>query len=200
LRDLSDPVSPQFLYAGESPYDWELESYQLSYIRSADEDHIPLSRYLRPDVTVMTALTGFDHRNMVNQCLLYRYVISYEPFNFKGRLPDIPKTVEYGMQMDRLRGELRAWLWDATFQDTVGAEMQGSNALGTILTVSSADRTDAWPSSSQTTIITTRRPSRRESPTGQSSAAIVSSMIPSWRDVRDGIILPPRSAAVVLPN
>ena len=32
----------------------------------------------------MTAVTGFNDRNMVNQCLMYRYIISYEPYNFKG--------------------------------------------------------------------------------------------------------------------
>jgi hypothetical protein len=69
----------------------------------------------------MTAVTGFDDRNMVNQCLLYRYVMSYEPYNFKGRLTDVPLTVAYGRQMDSLRLELRDWLWDGEFQDTVGA-------------------------------------------------------------------------------
>ena len=38
-----------------------------------------------PDALFMTAVTGFDDRNMINQCLLYRYIISYEPYNFKGR-------------------------------------------------------------------------------------------------------------------
>ena len=40
----------------------------------------------------MTAVTGFNDRNMINQCLLYHYVISYEPYNFKGRLDDYPLT------------------------------------------------------------------------------------------------------------
>ena len=40
----------------------------------------------------MTAVTGFNDRNMINQCLMYRYIISYEPYNFKGRLDDYPLT------------------------------------------------------------------------------------------------------------
>ena len=39
----------------------------------------------------MTAVTGFDDRSMVNQCLMYRYIISYEPYNFKGHLDDYPR-------------------------------------------------------------------------------------------------------------
>jgi hypothetical protein len=50
----------------------------------------------------MTAVAGFDDRNMINQCLLYRYIISYEPNNFKGRLTDYPDTVAYSQKMDAL--------------------------------------------------------------------------------------------------
>jgi hypothetical protein len=80
-------------------------------------------RFLRPDALLMTAVTGFDDRNMINQCLLYRYIISYEPYNFKGRLTDMPLTVAYGRQMDAMRTELRDWLWDGEFQDTIGARV-----------------------------------------------------------------------------
>lgn len=113
--------SPDFLYSGEGLYDWEFEQYHLSYFRSASPDHIPLNRYLLPDAPLMTAATGFDDRNIINQCLLYRYVISYEPYNFKGRIPDFTRTVGYGQRMDALRTELREWFWDGTFRDTLGA-------------------------------------------------------------------------------
>ena len=71
----------------------------------------------------MTAVTGFNDRSMINQCLLYRYVISYEPYNFKGRLDDYPLTMAYGEQMDALRAELRDYFWDGEFRDTVGAQV-----------------------------------------------------------------------------
>ena len=64
----------------------------------------------------MTAVTGFNDRNMINQCLLYRYIISYEPYNFKGRLDDYPLTMAYGKQMDALRTELREYFWDGEFR------------------------------------------------------------------------------------
>jgi hypothetical protein len=115
--------SPDFLYSGEGLYDWEFEQYHLSYFRSASTTHIPVNRYLRPHAALITAATGFDDRNIVNQCLLYRYLISYEPFNFKGRLPDFGRTVAYGQRMDALRTELREWFWDGTFRDSLGAQV-----------------------------------------------------------------------------
>lgn len=115
---------PEFLYSGEGLYDWEFEQYHLSYFRSATTTHIPLNRYLHPHAPLMTAATAFEDRNIINQCLLYRYLISYEPFNFKGRIPDMPRTVAYGRQMDALRTELREWFWDGTFRDTLGADVR----------------------------------------------------------------------------
>jgi uncharacterized protein DUF6259 len=121
IRRFRRRASPDFLYAGEGLYDWQFADYDLSYFRSASPDHLPANRYLLPDALLMTAATGFDDRNIVNQCLLYRYVLSYEPYNFKGRPSDMPRTVEYGRRMDALRTELREWLWDGTFRDTLGA-------------------------------------------------------------------------------
>ena len=109
-----------FLFAGEACYDFQFETYHLSYHRSEDTRHIPLSRYVFPHTQLMTAVTGFNDRNMVNQCLLYRYIISYEPYNFKGRLDDFPLTLEYGRKMDALRTELREYFWDGEFRHTEG--------------------------------------------------------------------------------
>ena len=46
---------------------------------------------------------------MINQCLLNRYIISYEPYMFKGMLSDYPDTVDYGQKMDALRTDLREY-------------------------------------------------------------------------------------------
>lgn len=117
------PEGREFLFAGEACYDWELEAYHLSYHRSESKEHIPLSRYMLPFAPLMTAVTGFNDRNMVNQCLMYRYIISYEPYNFKGRLEDYPETLEYGKRMDTLRTELREYFWDGEFRHEAGAEV-----------------------------------------------------------------------------
>ena len=120
IRDFSREVDDEFLFAGEACYDGEFEVYPFSYFRTEAPRHIPLQRYLRPEAAIATALTGFNDRNMVNQCLLYRYVISYEPFNFKGRLDDYPDTIAYGKQMDALRTELREYVWDGLFRHELG--------------------------------------------------------------------------------
>jgi hypothetical protein len=120
---ISNKTNPNFLFAGEACYDWELDAYQLSYHRSENKQHIALSRYMQPHVQLMTAVTGFNDRNMINQCLLDRYIISYEPYNFKGRLDDFPMTIEYGKKMDALRTDLRGYFWDGEFCDEIGARV-----------------------------------------------------------------------------
>ena len=72
---------------------------------------------------MMIAVSGFNDREMINACLLYRFVISYEPYNFKGHLDDFPLTMEYGRKMDALRTRYKEYLWDAEFRDTLGAEV-----------------------------------------------------------------------------
>ena len=121
LGKMARRVRPDFLFAGEACYDWEMETYDFSYHRSENKAHVPLSRYMLPRAQFATAITGFDDRNMINQCLLYRYVISYEPYNFKGRLDDYPLTLEYGKRMDALRAELREYFWDGEFRHEAGA-------------------------------------------------------------------------------
>lgn len=114
---------PDFLYAGEACYDLEFEAYHVTYHRTEDPDHIPYMRYLLPHQPIITVTTGFNDRNMIDQCLMYRYIVSYEPYNFKGRLDDFPLTLEYGKKMDKLRTELRDYFWDGTYQDTLGASV-----------------------------------------------------------------------------
>jgi hypothetical protein len=58
---------------------------------------------------------------MINRALLYRYVISYESYGFKGPLDAFPLTMAYGKRVDALRRSFKAYLWDAEFRDTLGA-------------------------------------------------------------------------------
>lgn len=39
----------------------------------------------------MVSVTGFDDRETLNRILMYRYLISYEPYDFKGHLDDFPR-------------------------------------------------------------------------------------------------------------
>lgn len=105
-----------FLFAGEDPYDLEQRYYRLSYIRIGP-DHIPIDRYDDPFLPIMIAVTGFDDREMINEGLRYRYIISYEPFNFKGNLSDFPLTLAYGLKVDSLRKKYADYVWSAEFLD-----------------------------------------------------------------------------------
>ena len=207
LRAQSDPVRPDFLYAGEACTDWQLSEYHLSYHRSEALDHLPLMRFLRPDALIMTAVTGFDDRDMVNQCLLYRYVMSYEPYNFKGRLTDVPLTVAYGRQMDSLRLELRDWLWDGEFQDTIGATVIDrassrphapysvfKSASGTSLAVVVANY------SVKDEVVVDVRTADGGDAAGDGGIAGSYRLVEGtgWLSAADGVRVPPRSAAVVL--
>ena len=197
---LSQPVNPEFLFAGEACYDWELEVYHLSYHRSESKEHIPLSRYMLPFAPLMTAVTGFNDRNMINQCLMYRYIISYEPYNFKGRLDDYPDTLAYGKQMDALRAELRGYFWDGEFRHEVGARVtaggkphhpyavfanRATGALGVVV----CNYDDANP-----VTVTIERDD------GQPLRQYRLVDDPTWRPAGEGegIVIPAQSAAVVL--
>ena len=61
---------------------------------------------------------------MISQCLLNRYIISYEAYMFKGMLSDYPDTVDYGQKMDALRSDLREYFWDGRFCGRLGGSVQ----------------------------------------------------------------------------
>jgi Domain of unknown function (DUF6259) len=116
-----------FLFSGEEPEDVLEAAYSLSYLR-INPGHIPEERYAFPFRPMMIAVTGFNDREMINRALMDRYIISYEPFNFKGNVEDFPLTVEYGEKVDALRREYRDYLWDAEFRDTLGASVEAGGA------------------------------------------------------------------------
>ena len=127
FADYARTTNPDFLYAGEACYDGQFEVYPFSYHRSYEVDHLPLTRVLNPRAQLMTAITGFDERNLVGQALVRRYVLSYEPYHFKGRLEDFPATTEYGRSMDVLRTTWREWFWDGDYRDEGGASVRTSD-------------------------------------------------------------------------
>jgi hypothetical protein len=118
FRTIIDPQ--QFLFAGESPYDLELRTYDMSYFR-IERGFVPFGRYIDPFQPMSVAITGWNDRQMINACLLYRFSMSYEPRDFHGELDEFPETMRYGRSVDELRRRYREWLWDAEFRDTLGA-------------------------------------------------------------------------------
>lgn len=128
LRAAADKVNPDFLFAGEAPQDWLLPYFPCSYFR-VNADSVPVSRYLDPQAPLMVAVTGFDDREILNLILMNRYIISYEPYNFKGHLSDYPLTLAYGKKIDVLRRRYQAYLWDGEFRDTLGAGVTADGAV-----------------------------------------------------------------------
>lgn len=122
LRAAADKVNPDFLFSGEGPEDWLLQYFPCSYFR-INTNSVPVDRYIDSQAPLMVAVTGFDDREMLNLILMERYIISYEPYNFKGYLTDYPLTLAYGRKIDALRRKYKNYLWDATFRDTLGANV-----------------------------------------------------------------------------
>jgi len=126
LRAAADKINPDFLFSGEGPQDW-LMPYYVSYFR-INGGSTPVCRYLDPQAPLVVAVTGLDDREMLNLILLDRYIISYEPYNFKGHLTDFPLTLAYGRKIDALRRRYKAYLWDADFRDNLGATVNANGS------------------------------------------------------------------------
>lgn len=128
FRASANKVSQDFLFAGEGPGDWLMPYYALGYYRISAQTRHAL-RYIDPFAPLMAAVRGFDARDEINLCLLYRYIISYEPYNFKGHVTDFPLTLDYGKKVDALRRRHRKFLWDAVFRDTLAATVTANGAF-----------------------------------------------------------------------
>jgi hypothetical protein len=120
FRAAADKVNPDFLFSGEGPGDWLMPYYTLGYYRIGAGTRHAL-RYIDSKAPLMAAVRGFNGRDEINLCLLYRYIISYEPYNFKGHVTDFPLTLDYGKKVDAFRRKYRKFLWDAEFRDTLDA-------------------------------------------------------------------------------
>lgn len=189
----------EFLFSGEACYDWEMEAYHLSYHRSESKEHVPLSRYMLPEASFMTAVTGFDDRNMINQCLAYRYIISYEPYNFKGHLDDYPLTVEYGKKMDALRAELREYFWDGEFRHECGATVlteEGKSHHPYAVFISRKNGSSGVVINNYDEHKTITVQLQLEDGSILSQYRLVDD--PNWKTTIGGITIPPYSAAIVL--
>ena len=126
FRTAADKVDPDFIFAGEAPQDWLMQCYPVSYFRINNGSR-PVCRYIDSQAPLLVAATGFDDREMLNLILLHRYIISYEPFNFKGHVTDFPLTLAYGKKIDALRHRYREYLWDSEFRDTLGAKVASAD-------------------------------------------------------------------------
>jgi len=137
LRAAADKVNPDFLFSGEGPEDWLCQYFPCSYFR-INAGSVPVNRYIDPQEPLVVTVLGFDDREILNLILMNRYIIEYEPYNFKGHLTDFPLTLAYGKKIDALRRRYKTYLWDAEFRDTLGATVtsDGSSRYSVFLTAS----------------------------------------------------------------
>jgi hypothetical protein len=123
FQKIVDGKKPDFLLAGEAIRDLQFQFYHVSYTRIG-RNHFPEQRYITPNTGMMIAIIGYNDRFPINQALLYRYIMSYEPRNFKGRLNEFPLTMQYGQKVDALREKYSDFLWDGEFRGTVDGKVK----------------------------------------------------------------------------
>ena len=128
FRAAADKVNPDFLFSGEGPGDWLMPYYVLGYYRIGWGTRHAL-RYIDPQAPLMAAIRGWNARDEINMALLYRYILEYEPYNFKGSIMAFPLTLEYGKKVDALRRKYKAWIWDAEFRDNLGAGVTADGSV-----------------------------------------------------------------------
>lgn len=128
LRKEADKINPDFIFAGEGHQDWQMQYYPCSYFR-INGGTTNVDRYVDPQAPLVVAVTGIDDREKLNLILMARYIISYEPYNFKGHVSDFPLTLAYGKKIDDLRRKYKAYLWDADYRDTLGAEVSADGTV-----------------------------------------------------------------------
>lgn len=114
-----------FIMFGEGCYDLQ-SKYYATYTRP-NIDQIQVLRYVDPFLPMNAIVMWHNERNAINMCLMDRYAITYEPRNFKGRLSEFPRIMEYGRKVDNLRKKYKDYLWNAEFRDTQGAYAEGDD-------------------------------------------------------------------------
>lgn len=193
LRAAADKVSPDFLFAGEGQQDWLMQYYSCSYFR-IDDNSTPVSRYIDPKAPLMVAVTGFNDREMLNLILLDRYIISYEPYNFKGELTDFPLTLAYGKKIDSLRRRYKDYLWDAEFRDTEGAEVSANGYIHYAVFVTATGK--------RAVVVVNRESNRAVTATVElphpGKLVVATPEQPDARSTTGTLQVPVRSAAVVM--
>ena len=189
----SDTVDPDFVFAGEGPQDWLMQYYPVSYFR-INYGSRAVSRYIDSQAPLLVAVTGFDDREMLNLILAYRYIISYEPFNFKGHLTDFPLTLDYGKRIDALRKRYKAWLWDSEFKDNLGASVSASGQHRHTVFVTAAGK--------RTIVVINQERGKSLSATVQlpnpGKLMVVSPELPDMQPTSGQLTIPPRSVAIVM--
>jgi hypothetical protein len=112
--------NPSYLLVGESNRDLQFQSYHMTYFR-VYQGYVPMHRYVAPKEKMQMVVGAHNDRAFINMALKNNFILSYEPKNFKGKLSEIPRTMDYGNKMDALRNTYKDYLWNGLFMDDQGA-------------------------------------------------------------------------------
>ena len=125
--NMTRQYSPDFLMAGEAPYDAEALYYS-TYTRT-DIYQDPVERYIDSELPIACSIVDHDNLNKINMCLRDRYSMCYEPRNFHGHLSEFPRIMSYGMKVDSLRNRYFDYLWAAEYCGKKGTSVEGKDLL-----------------------------------------------------------------------
>lgn len=192
LREAADKISPDFLFAGEGPHDWLMQYFPVS---ECGIPATPILQYLDTQHSlVMGGVQGFDDREGLNNMLLNRVIIQYEPFLYKGHLHDFPLTMAYGKKIDDLRRKYKAYIWDGAFRDTLGADVSsdGPHRYSVFLAESSKRAVVLVNESSENAI------TAKVSIPNPGSLIVATPEQPEGQQTTGTVQIPARSAAVVI--
>lgn len=137
LRELCEAENnDELLFLCEDGWDLQHQYYGFSYFRigthnlkNKGQHYIPVQRYVDPYFPIMNCVWGHNDRDAVNMNIMLRFISSYEPYQFKGKLADMPLTLSYGKIADAMREKYRSYLWDGEFRDTQGAKVTDNGTV-----------------------------------------------------------------------
>ncbi len=191
LRAAADQVSPDFLFSGEGQQDWLMQYFPVS---ETGVKPVPICQYIDPQCRMLSGVSGFDDREMLNQALLGRYIIQYEPYYYKGHLEDFPLTLAYGQKIDALRRKYKPWLWDAQYRDTVGVKVTADGSFRYSVLVTAAGK--------RAVVVVSQEPAKAISAKvelpGLGQPVMATPEQPEAQPTTGALEIPARSAAVIL--
>ncbi len=115
-----------FATLGYGYYDTQTTFYNAYFINNAARDQ-SLHRYLNPTTPMIATTDVRTARQDMNLCLKNRYNICYDLQFYNNQLKTYPQIMSYGKQIEKLRNQYKEFIWDGTFNDVLGATVEGNN-------------------------------------------------------------------------
>jgi hypothetical protein len=187
----ADKVNPDIIFAGEGQQDWLMQYFPVS---ETGVSGTPICQYLDSHCLMLAGVSGFDDREKLNQILLYRYAIQYEPYYYKGHLSDFPLTMAYGKKIDALRQKYQAYLWDGDYRDTMGASVSANGSHRYSVFTTSAGKRAVVVINQEFN----RQINAQVSLPNAGTLVVATPEVPEARPTSGAIQIPARSAAVVM--